>query len=185
MPDVYVMGVVPDRPAADQVIGNLRLAGFPQDAISLIVVEHQTAEGIEHADDQTGEGAKVVASGLAKGAAIGGAAGLAAGFATLAIPGLGPVLGSGILLALFGGSGLFVGALSGAFASESVSEQVIERYGMALREGQGVISVAASNEDRAKRAEEVLNAAGANNVNSYMEDITKVTDTSAITEAKT
>lgn len=173
MPDVQVMGVVPNRPAAEQVVGNLRLAGFPQDDVSVIMVTHedeQQAQELGQADDQTGQGAKEVASSAAKGAAIGGFSGVLAGVATLAIPGIGPILGSGILLALFGGAGTFVGALSGAFASEEVSNQVIERYGMALREGQAIICVTAHDTSTAKHAEELLNGAGASNVNSYLPD---------------
>jgi uncharacterized membrane protein len=100
---------------------------------------------------------------------IGGGAGVLAGLATMAIPAVGPVIGSGILLALFGGSGAFVGALSGAFASEDVSSEVVERYGMALREGQAIICVTATDAEQARTAEEVLRTGGADNVNSYLE----------------
>ena len=170
MADIQVMGVAANRAAAEQIVGNLRLAGFPQDQVSLLVVTQDEPEALGEVADQTGEGSAEVAQGVAKGAAIGGTTGLLAGLATLAIPGIGPVVGSGILLALFGGSGVFVGALSGAFATEQVSSQVIERYGMALREGQAVVSVSASDAEMAKQAEEVLTSSGASNVNSYMED---------------
>lgn len=170
MPDIQIMGVVPNRPAAEQVVGNLRLAGFPQDDVSVIMVQREEAEQMTEADDQTGQGAREVAGSAAKGAAIGGTTGVLAGLATLAIPGIGPVLGSGILVALFGGAGTFVGALSGAFASEDMSSEVVNRYGMALREGQAIICVRAENTEHAKEAEEVLNSAGAANVNSYFAD---------------
>lgn len=176
MPDIQVVGVVPNRPTAEQVIGNLRLAGFEQERLSLIVVDKEEAEALEGVDDQTGEGAKTVAKDAAVGAAAGGTAGLLAGAATLAIPGIGPILGAGVLLGLFGGAGTFVGALSGAFASEEVSNQVVERYGMALREGQAVIAVTAPDTETAKQAEEFLSQAGATNVNSYMEGTSPLTD---------
>lgn len=183
MPDVNVIGVVPNRPAAEQLVGNLRLANFDQEAISVIMVTRdEPAAELEQADDQRGEGSAVVAKDLAIGAGVGGATGILAGLATLAIPGLGPIIGSGVLLALFGGSGAFVGALSGAFASENVSSEVINRYGMALREGQTLVSVTAHNTDEAKRAEEVMNAAGASNVNSYMEGVTDITDTPGVND---
>ncbi len=168
MAEIQVVGVASNRAVADQVIGNLRLEGFPQDAISLIIVRKEESEALEHDDDQTGQGAKDVLGGVARGAAIGATTGLIAGAATLLIPAIGPVVGWGILLALFGGSGAFVGALSGAFSEEGVSDEVINRYGMALREGQGIISVATENAEEAKQAEEVLTAGGATNVNSYM-----------------
>ena len=174
MPDIQVMGVVPNRSSAEQVVGNLRLAGFAQDDVSVIMVSREEAahsEELAQADDQTGQGVQEVAGSAAKGAALGGTAGVLAGLATLAIPGIGPILGSGILLALFGGAGTFVGALSGAFASEDVSTEVVERYGMALREGQAIVCVTAHDTENAKAAEEQLNSAGASNVNSYMGDV--------------
>lgn len=183
MPDIQVIGVVPDRDAADHVVANIRLAGFEQNDVSVIMVEPQAAQELDVADtDQTGEGAKDVAKSAAIGAGAGAATGLAAGLATLAIPGLGPIIGSGILLGLFGGAGTFVGALSGAFASEKVSDQVVERYGMALREGQAIVCVTTRDRDQAKQAEDVFNRLGAANVNSYMEDVSPLTDQPGVTE---
>lgn len=182
MPDIQVVGVAANRPSAEQIVGNLRLAGFAQEQVSLIMVAQAEPEALEDVADQTGEGAGEVASGVAKGAAIGGTAGLMAGLAAFAIPGIGPVLGAGALLALFGGGGAVVGGLSGAFSTENVSNQVIERYGMALREGQAVIGVSAPDAEAAKRAEEVMTNAGASNINSYMEDVTSVTGAPGVTD---
>jgi hypothetical protein len=174
MPDIQVLGVAANRASAEQIVGNLRLAGFAQDQVSLIMVTQQEPEALEQVDDQTGEGGGEVAQGVAKGAAVGGAAGVAAGLAAFAIPGIGPVIGAGALLALFGGGGAFVGGLSGAFSTENVSNQVIERYGMALREGQDT--------ETAKQAEEVMANTGASNINSYMEDVSDITDKPGVTD---
>jgi hypothetical protein len=176
------MGVAGNRASAEQIVGNLRLAGLAQEQVSLIMVTQQAPEALEDVADQTGEGAAEVAGGAAKGAALGGTTGLLAGLATLAIPGIGPVIGAGALLALFGGGGAVVGALSGAFSTENVANQVIERYGMALREGQAVISVTAPDAEAAKRAEEILAHSGASNINSYMEDVSSVTDAPGVTD---
>ena len=184
MPDIQVIGVAPDRPAADQIVGNLRIAGFPQEAISVIMVTPEESEELEHVDDQTGEGSKAVVGSAAKGAAIGAGVGLAGGFATLAIPDM-QVVSPTILLALFGGSGAIVGSLSGAFASEDVSDEVINRYGMALAEGQVVIAVTAPDADTAKRAEEVFNAAGANNGNTSLADESPLADEPGLTDVTT
>jgi uncharacterized membrane protein len=182
MADIQVMGVCPDRPAAERVVGNLRLAGFPSETVDLIVVRRDEApEALEQIDDQRGEGAGIVASSVLRGAGVGALIGLVLGVGTLFIPGL-QVLSPVILVVLFVGSCAFVGALSGAFASEDTSEEVINRYGMALREGQAVIRVLAPNADTAKDAENMLSAAGATNVNSYLQDDTKITDTPGVEE---
>jgi hypothetical protein len=167
MPDIQVLGVVANRPAAERVVGNLRLAGFSQRAVELVVIRRGQSDNLENITDQHGEGSASVAGGALKGASIGAAIGLVGGIATLFIPGL-QILSPVIMIVLFFFTGAFVGALAGAFGSEEESDQIIERYGMALREGQGVIIVTAPNADRAKRAEELLTRAGAANVNSYL-----------------
>ena len=181
MPDIQVMGVCPDRPAAERVVGNLRLAGFAQDAVALIVVRRDERAELAHVADQSGEGAGGVARSAAKSALIGAVIGLALGIVALFIPGL-RVVSTVIMLALYAFSGAFVGALAGAFASEDVSGEVINRYGMALREGQAVIRVRAPDAETAKLAEEVLGDSGATNVNSYLEDETKITDLPGVTD---
>ena len=175
MPNIEVLGIAEDDALANQIVGNLRLEGVPQEDISVLVVNSEVAaaddeQQLQNADDQTGKGAAVVAKDAAIGGAVGGTAGVLAGLAAMAIPGIGPVLGSGILLALFGGAGTFVGALSGAFASENVASQVVEQYGMALKTGQSLVCVTAHDGDEAKRYEELLTGYGASEINSYMDE---------------
>lgn len=175
MPNIEVLGIAEDDAEADQIVGNLRIEGVPPDKVSVLVVNAKAAGGddeqrLADAEDQTGKGAAIVAKDAAIGGAVGGTAGVLAGLAAMAIPGIGPVLGSGILLALFGGAGTFVGALSGAFASEKVSNQVVEQYGMALRAGQSLVCVTAEDQDQAKHYEELLTKYGAREINSYVEE---------------
>jgi hypothetical protein len=181
MADIQVMGVCPNRAAAERVVGNLRLAGFSPDGVSLIVVRRDEAESLAGADDQHGEGAGTVMKSAAKLALLGAAIGLVIGFGTLFIPGL-QVLSPVILLALYTFSGAFVGALAGAFETEDTAAEVVERYGMALREGQVVIRVEAEDAPRAQRAEALLRRAGAANVNSYFEDDSRITDIPGVRE---
>lgn len=169
MASMYVVGLAPNSSAVAQVVGNLRLAGFGQRSIHAIRVQ----QGEEHKEEanQMDEGTEIVVGSALKGLAFGGMIGFIAGFGVLHIPGL-QVLGPMILLTLFICTGGFVGTLSGAFPSETTSGQIMERYGMALRVGQTVISVTASDAQQAKRAEGVLNHSGTAHVNSYTEDIT-------------
>ena len=67
-------------------------------------------------------------------------------------------------------AGAVVGALSGSFASEDTKAEIVNRYGMALREGQAIVCVTARDTETAKAAEQMLNDAGASNVNSYLAD---------------
>lgn len=176
MAGINVIGVVPNEAVAGQLVGNLRMQGFEQDAISLIMVERERENELAQNDEEAGEGASEVAGNAAKGAVAGGVLGVLAGVGTLAIPGIGPVLGTGVLLAMFGGMGSAIGGLLGLYASENVTSQVVERYGMALREGQAVVSVTVPDQDAAQRVQEVFTAAGATNVNSYMGDAPELAD---------
>lgn len=175
MADILVIGVCPNRPAAERVIGNLRLRGFSRDTVGMIAVRREGAEALEQVADQTGDGAGAVAWSATKLALVGALIGLVLGMGALYIPGL-EVVSPVILVLMFMGTGAFVGALSGAFASEDTSSEVINRYGMALREGQALVRVVAPDADTAKRAERLLAAAGAANVNSYLQDDSRITD---------
>ncbi len=170
MPNINVVGVVPDEGVAGQLVGNLRLAGFKQDDISLIMVEREKGNELAQDDANAGEGVAQASGNAAKGAVAGGVVGVLAGLGTLAIPGIGPVIGTGVLLAMFGGMGTAIGGMLGLYSSETVSSEVIERYGMALQEGQAVVAVTVPDQDEAQRAEELFRNAGAANINSYMGD---------------
>ena len=171
MPSIRVVGVVSNRPVAEQVVGNLRLAGFSQNDVSFIIVRPEAAAQLEkRTTDQTGKGTRRVLKGVARGALIGLVIGLLAGLALYLIPFFNEVLGVGIFMGLFGGAGLIVGALAGAFSTETPSSQVVERYGMELRAGQALITVEAPDEEIAKTAEEILHAGGAVKVNSFLAD---------------
>jgi hypothetical protein len=180
MADINVIGVVPNDSVAHQLIANLRVAGFEQDKISLLMAQREQAVDQTQTDDVDAEGLRESLGNVATGAAVGSGAGVLAGLATLAIPGLGPVIGTGVLLAMFGGMGAGIGGLLGLYSSENEASQEFERYGMALREGQAIVSVTVPDRDVAKRAEELFTQGGAVNVNSYLADQSDVTDTPGI-----
>ncbi len=176
MANIDVIGVVPNDSVAGQLVGNLRIAGFDQDHVSVLVVANQHEDQLAQDDSKAGKGVSNVAGKAGIGALIGLVVGVAGGFGVLQLPGMGPIIGTGVLLALFGGMGAIIGALLGFYSGEGESSQVIERYGMALREGQAVVTVTVPDADHAKHAEEVFRASGAKNINSYLTDEGSVTD---------
>jgi hypothetical protein len=179
MPSIRVLGVVPSRPAAEQVVGNLRLAGFEQDDVSFIVVKPDQRQDFQaKTADQTGKGVRRVLPGIGRGAAIGLVLGCATGYGLGLLEYFSTVLPQGVLIAACGLIGLIVGALSGSFSTETAPSQVIERYGMELRAGQAVVAVDTPDEDAAKMVEEILNTGGAVKVNSFL-----VQDTAAADQA--
>lgn len=169
MPTIRVLGVVPNDSVAEQVIGNLRLAGFSQNDVSFLIIEpEQESKFDKAAADQTGQGIKRTSRGIIRGIVIGVVLGMIAGFVLSLIPAIGNILPLWVLLALFVGVGFIIGAFAGSFSTEDNTGQVIERYGMELRAGEAIIAVDAPDADIAKTAEEILNNNGAGKVNSFL-----------------
>lgn len=100
------------------------------------------------------------------GGIIGGTLGLLAGIGALAIPGLGPFIAAGPLMATLAGigSGGTIGGIVGALIGSGIPEYEAKRYENRLKEGGVLVAVHADSDATAKRVKEVLQNAGAENV---------------------
>jgi len=172
-----VTGVFETRDDAERAANQLRSLGIPQDKIGLIAPESrpETVErGVPVTDTEE------PGMGKAMGAAVGGAMGAAGGAtlglaaASLAIPGVGPVIAFGMIGAALLGT---VGAAAGAAVGDSVEEQLGEGvphedvflYEDALRHGRSLV-IAYVDDDREDRARELLTASGAGDIETLRED---------------
>lgn len=106
-------------------------------------------------DDDTREGA---ATGAGIGAALGGIAGFLVGMGAFLIPGIGPILGAGPLLAALAGAGVgaAAGGVIGALAKAGVSEDDAERYAEGIRRG-GVLVLVYADDTNAEQVVDVMN----------------------------
>jgi hypothetical protein len=171
-----VTGVFESRADAERAVNQLRSLRIPQDKIGLITPgsRPETVERGMPVTDTEDPG-----MGRAMGAAVGGAMGAAGGAtlglaaATLAIPGVGPVIAFGMIGAAVLGA---LGAAAGAAIGDTVEEQLGEGvphedvflYEDALRHGRSII-VAYVDDDRADRAREAVKAAGAADIETLRE----------------
>lgn len=107
-------------------------------------------------------------TGASSGAVIGGALGWLAGIGMLAIPGIGPFVAAGPIMAMLGGIGLggAVGGLTGALVGMGFPEYVAKRYEGRVRKGGFLMSVHCDNPDWVKRAEDILRHTGAEDISS-------------------
>ena len=114
---------------------------------------------------KTPEGAT---TGATAGAAIGGTLGLLAGIGALAIPGIGPLIAAGPIMATLAGlgSGGLVGGVVGGLVGMGIPEYEAKRYEGRIKEGDILVSVHCDNSDWVKRAKEVLKSSGADDVSS-------------------
>jgi uncharacterized protein (TIGR02271 family) len=154
-----VIGLFDRMDEARQVVQELIDHGFPRDDISL--VSRQDQDG-EYVTERGGERTSGTAIGAGAGAALGGIGGLLVGLGALAIPGIGPVIAAGPLVtALVGvGIGAAAGGLLGALTDLGVPEEEAHYYAEGVRRG-GVLLVVDTDDQRADRAAEIMERAGA------------------------
>jgi hypothetical protein len=120
---------------ADAIVGKLRSAGFSDNDISVLFPDKGSTRDFAHKKEtKMPEGATVGAS---TGGVVGGTVGLLAGIGALAIPGLGPFIAAGpIMAALSGGAiGVGVGGLTGALVGLGIPEYEAKRYEGKVKEG--------------------------------------------------
>jgi len=164
-----IAGVFQSRADGEKAVNELRRAGLADNRIGFLTPGNAGEElerGLPVTDtEQPGMGrAMGAAVGGAMGAAGGATLGLAA--ATLAIPGVGPVIAFGMVGAALLG---IVGATAGSAVGDTIEEELGEGvphedlylYEDALRHGRSVVIAYAENDDQADKAEEVLDRAGA------------------------
>lgn len=147
-----VAGVFSGFDPARRAVSDLKAAGFAEDSISLIAPS--TSAGVESKSH--------VKSDAEVGAAVGGIGGLLASFAAATVPGVGPVLMAGQLIAAMGGVavGALAGGLVGAMTRIGVPEEDARTYAESVRRGDVVVTVRAVDRD-VERARSIMDAAGA------------------------
>jgi hypothetical protein len=151
---------------ADAVVAKLRSAGFSENDISVLFPDKGSTRDFAHKKaTKMPEGATVGAS---TGGVVGGTIGLLAGIGALAIPGLGPFIAAGpIMAALSGGAlGAGVGGLTGALVGLGIPEYEAKRYEGKVKEGGILISVHSESNDETNRARNIFKEEGAHDISS-------------------
>jgi hypothetical protein len=181
-----VFGIYSTRVAVENATDSLIRAGFPAADISVLLPESLGGPkdmGTEKAT-KAPEGA---AAGVTTGGLIGGTLGVLAGVGLLAIPGLGPFIAAGPIMAGLAGLGVggAVGGVTGALIGMGIPEFEAKRYEGRLQKGGILLSVHCDTSDEINRAKEVLKATGAEDIASAGESSVdaKLTDHDAAAKA--
>jgi hypothetical protein len=168
--DLVAYAIYPDRTSFDAGLETLRAAGFRNSDISAILPERdRTTRDLAHEiNSKAPEGA---ATGAGAGAAIGGVLGWLVGIGALAIPGIGPLVAAGPVVAALAGAGAMgaTGGLVGGLVGAGIPEVEAKRYAGRIREGGYLISVHCDDTRWAKRAKEILEATSGKHVVSTSE----------------
>ena len=161
-----VFGIYHNRVQAERSVDDLLAAGFSNDDISVLFPDNQGSRDFAHEKNtQAPEG---TTAGVTTGGAIGGTLGLLAGFGVLAVPGVGPLLAAGPIMAALAGLGVggAVGGLIGALVGMGIPEYEAKRYEGHIKEGGVLLSVHCDSSDRITRAKDLLRHTGAQDISS-------------------
>jgi hypothetical protein len=161
-----VFGIYPDRASVDSAVDALKAAEFRNTDISVLFPENSGTKDFAHEKDtKAPEGAT---TGAGTGALLGGGLGWLAGIGALAIPGLGPFIAAGPIMAALAGAGVggAVGGFTGALIGLGIPEYVAKRYEGRVKDGGILLSVHSDDSAWTKKAKEILERTGAEDVSS-------------------
>ena len=169
MKNVAIYGIYPSRTLAERAIDELKLEGFSNSDVSALFSSPAATKIFAHENStKAPEGAT---AGTVSGATLGGTLGWLAGIGSLAIPGVGPFIAAGPIMAALAGAGVgaALGGLTGALIGLGIPEYEAQRYEGRINEGGVLLSVSAVDRTWVNKARDVLERTGAEDISEKSE----------------
>jgi hypothetical protein len=175
---VGVFGIYSTRAAVESATDSLMQAGFPASDISVLLPESLGGPK-DMGTEKATKAPEGTAAGVTAGGIIGGTLGVLAGVGLLAIPGLGPFIAAGPIMAGLAGLGVggAVGGVTGALIGMGIPEFEAKRYEGRLKSGGILLSVHCDTSEEIKRAKEIVERTGGEDVSSTGESSTNTETT--------
>ncbi len=154
-----VFGICASSSQLVQTVDALKAEGFRSDDISVLFPDKEgTRDFALEKHTKAPEGA---ATGAGTGAVLGGTLGWLVGIGALAIPGLGPFIAAGPIMAALAGAGVggAVGGLTGALVGMGIPEFEAKRYEGLVKGGGILLSVHSDNSEWTKKAKDIMESA--------------------------
>lgn len=170
-----VFGILQSSEQAGRVVNRLKSAGFADNDISVLMPDKSGTRDFAH--EQHTKAPEGATTGAGAGGVLGGTLGLLAGIGLLAIPGVGPFIAAGPIMAALSGAavGAAVGGLTGALIGMGIPEYEAKRYEGKIIAGNVLISIHSVDGEREKMARDILSQEGAEDISSASESKPKVT----------
>src|ERR1700681_4511639 len=161
-----VFGIYKNSAQAESAVDRILAAGFSHNDISVLLPDTQSSK--EFAHEKNTKAPEGTTTGVTTGGVIGGTLGLLAGVGALAIPGLGPFIAAGPIMAGLAGLGVggAVGGLVGALVGMGIPEYEAKRYEGRVKDGGVLLSVHCDTSDEVSRAKDMLKSTGATDISS-------------------
>jgi hypothetical protein len=159
-----VFGIFASKSRLDDAVGALRNAGFANTDVSVLVPESVGAETLT--TEKSSKAPEGAATGAGSGLLLGGALGWFVGVGALAIPGVGPLIAAGPILAALAGAGIgsALGGVTGAVIGMGIPEYEAKKYEERVSAGNILLSVHCENGERRARARVTLEQTGAEDI---------------------
>ncbi len=173
--NVAVFGIYATPGTAEAAVDHLLANGFTNSAISVLLPDDESTRAFAH--EKSTKAPEGTATGVTTGGVIGGTLGLLAGIGVLAIPGVGPLIAAGPIVATLAGLGAggAVGGIVGALVGMGIPEYEAKRYEGAVKGGGTLLSVHCDTSEQIDAAKMSLKDTGARDISSSGEAASKDT----------
>ena len=164
-----VFGIYLTRAESDSAVTALKDAGFSGSDVSVLVPEKPGSQ--DQGSDKTTKAPEGAAFGAGSGAAVGGALGWLVGVGALAIPGIGPVIAAGPIVATLAGIGVggALGGFTGVLIGVGIPEYEAKKYQGILLKGGILVAVHCDSLEEIKRARKIMEVTGAQDISTVGE----------------
>jgi len=159
-----VYGIYATPGTAEAAVDHLLARGFTNSSISVLLPDDESTRAFAH--EKSTKAPEGTATGATTGGVVGGTLGLLAGIGALAIPGVGPLIAAGPIMATLAGVGVggAVGGLVGALVGMGIPEYEAKRYEGKIKGGNILISVHSEDSEQTKRAKAIFEEFGAQDI---------------------
>src|SRR3984893_9377174 len=159
-----VFGIYKSADQAERAVDSLISAGFPNANISVLLPDTRSTK--EFAHEKATKAPEGTVTGATAGGVIGGSLGVLAGIGALAIPGVGPLIAAGPIMAGLAGLGVggAVGGLVGALVGMGIPEYEAKRFEGRVKDGGTLLSVHCDTSAQISRAKDLLKSSGAEDI---------------------
>jgi len=159
-----VFCIASTRTQAENIVDRPKAANFSHNDISVLFPDKDTSRDFAH--EKSSKAPEGAVTGAGTGGVVGGALGWIVGIGALAIPGVGPFIAAGPIIAALSGAavGAAVGGIAGGLIGLGIPEIEAKRYEGKIQKGNLLISVHTENSDEISRAKEIFEDANAEDI---------------------
>lgn len=165
-----VVGIFDSPSQAERCLNRLNAGGFLPTDISVLTPDKEGVRDFIH--EKATKAPEGAVTGAAAGGVIGGVAGWLVGIGSLAIPGVGPFIAAGPIMAALGGAaiGAATGGIAGALIGLGIPEYEAKQYEAKVKQGGILLSVHCETSEEVDRAKEIFRESGAQDVSTTGEE---------------